>query len=553
MKNAKKIGYNNVDKNIINDILKGLGNTSAYDDTAVLNEIDLIKQNLVNKDDLTTFLNGKTGFITTSMLDTQLQNDLNKALKAVSGSSGNISESDFSSTLSQKWTELNQKAEDAKTTSESFDDSIKKIQKDITEVNKNITDHLADYADTKNELTSTTERSQSNESKINAVDTESIFNAISNVKKVNEPYGKNIKVSASGYMKGYPAIAYVDAAGNSDDAQSYASHSINPYDSWNIITAEKNGDNQDLRNEEHNTARNSVYYDKENNAVVINNSNSNIFVGIMSNSGYCKNYTVTYSIDQTVLKDKATENSDGIGFILNKMTDNNGKTHILVLWRIGNPAYGKNSSLVLGYDLFSPSSINWENGYVLASGKAMNNIAWNNNKTLVRIDKNDSTIRAYTAEPGAASIDNASMLYYTFPEFKPGDMDSMTYQNVKQLISGTTHQGFCNIGQKTAIKTISSTGLTESKIFYNLDDGYVHIFNADGSEKTKYDFSDDEVVSPETIIYSAYDKKMYYYIYPGSYRCINDVYVTDINILNNELTITKSDGTTKTVALPQSN
>ena len=132
MKNAKKIGYNNIDKNIINDILKGLGNTSAYDDTAVLNEIDLIKQNLVNKDDLTTFLSGKTGFITTSMLDTQLQNDLNNALKAVSGSSGNISESDFSSTLFQKWTELNQKAEDAKTTSESFDDSIKKIQKDIT-------------------------------------------------------------------------------------------------------------------------------------------------------------------------------------------------------------------------------------------------------------------------------------------------------------------------------------------------------------------------------------------------------------------------------------
>ena len=182
----------------------------------------------------------------------------------------------------------------------------------------------------------------------------------------------------------------------------------------------------------------------------------------------------------------------------------------------------------------------------------MNNITWNNNKTLVKIDKNDNMIRAYTAEPGATSIDNASVLSYSFPDFKPDDMDSMIYQNVKQLLSGTTHQGFCNIGQKTAIKTISSTGLTESKIFYNLDDGYIHILNADGSERIKYDFSDDEVVSPETIIYSAYNKKMYYYISPGSYRCINDVYITDIDISNNELTITKSDGTIKTVALPQS-
>ena len=284
---------------------------------------------------------------------------------------------------------------------------------------------------------------------------------------------------------------------------------------------------QNLTNSTHNAARAGYFYDSSRD-ILFNSCNSSAWSGFISNDEYNKNYIIRFALDFTNYPATPPNASswgllsddDTLSYIVGYMVDSDGVFHTLQVLRMGTSS-SSTIKFCLAYDHYGNygSAIDSLPVNILAHATPTSLVStqWKDKYTLIEVERKGTQIIARTGDPvTAANKANAQLnveISYTLPATKPSNMDQTMYDNIKYMLENKSRIGFATYSNCCGINIIyeNTSGLFEAKIF-SLYDGKIKEFNGQSSTPVSEVPITDDDIKPNSLLYSAYNKKLFYYI-----------------------------------------
>lgn len=325
--------------------------------------------------------------------------------------------------------------------------------------------------------------------------------------------GDILRTDATGKLSGCKLIQVLRAGGTAGDITQLSTSKVSMqemFSSWDRISCDGNGNNQNATTSEHVLARASYYYDAKHD-VIICSRNSDAYSAFISNEEYGNDWTLEYRMDQRYAPGKGGDN-DLLQFIIAYMVDSAGKFHTLSINRRGPD--GNFKGFTLAYDLYDAfSNTNYNNTTIILGESNTASTTWNNNYTKIKVVRTPTSINAYTADPNQNTYNSAYNISWTLPTTKPNDWSNEAWKNINHMMSNRSKVGFGTQSNISAFKVDSQINLFDEIVVYNLSTGYKETYKEGTKIKSE---SCDISLLPNTIIYSSLNNKLFYYRGNGS-------------------------------------
>lgn len=326
--------------------------------------------------------------------------------------------------------------------------------------------------------------------------------------------GNILRMDATGKLSGDKLIQVLRAGGTAEDIAELSTSKVSMqeiFSSWDRISCDIDGNNQNDTTSEHVLARASYYYDAAND-IIICSRNSDAYSAFISNEEYGNDWTLEYRMDQRYAPGHGGDN-DLLQFIIAYMVDSTGKFHTLSVNRRG-PDGSTFKGFTLAYDLYSAfSNTNYNNTTIILGESSTASATWSNNYTKVKVVRTPTSINAYTADPNQDVYNSAYDISWTLPATKPSDWSDEAWKNINHMMSNRSKVGFGTESNVSAFKVDSQVNLFDEIIVYNLSTGYKETYKEGTKIKSE---SCDISLLPNTIIYSSLNNKLFYYRGNGS-------------------------------------
>lgn len=328
--------------------------------------------------------------------------------------------------------------------------------------------------------------------------------------------GDILRTDTTGKLSGGKLIQVLRAGGTAEDIAQLSTSKVSMqemFSSWDRISCNSDGSNQNATASEHVLARASYYYDAEHDVIVCSR-NSDAYSAFISNEEYGNDWTLEYRMDQRYAPGKGGDN-DLLQFVIAYMVDSNGNFHTISINRMSGSSEHSYHGFTLAYDLYTA----WQNDSLSPSkwiklGEVTVNAAnWNNNYTKVKVVRTATTIQAQTADPNQDSYNANYIINWTLPTTKPDGWSQEAYDNIKYMMSNRCKIGFGTQSNISAFKVDSQINLFDEIVVYNLSTGYKETYKEGTKIKSE---SCDISLLPNTIIYSSLNNKLFYYRGNGS-------------------------------------
>lgn len=333
--------------------------------------------------------------------------------------------------------------------------------------------------------------------------------------------GDILRTDTIGKLSGGKLIQVLRAGGTAEDIAQLSTSKVSMqemFSSWDRISCNSDGNNQNATASEHVLARASYYYDTEHDAIICSR-NSDSYSAFISNEKYGTDWTIKYMMDQRIAPGNGGDD-DLLQFVLAYMVDSNGKFHTISVNRIGggdNSGSGGKYTFTLAYDFYTAfPDVNGVLGNSVLLGvptTAPTKTKWKNNYTYVQVKRTPTTIECITADPNTDTLNENYKISWTLPTTKPSNWSQEAYDNIKYMMSNRCKIGFGTQSNISAFKVDSQINLFDEIVVYNLSTGYKETYKEGTKIKSE---SCDISLLPNTIIYSFLNNKLFYYRGNGS-------------------------------------